>query len=434
MINFNIFGRLFLIVLIFLLALLSFQKNMYFSFSFLSIILIGLFINVYTYINNFNALYNKVVLAVLNKDYSASFQTNKKDKTLQNLIKLYNESKENHHTLTTKDTIYTSIFNQMKTGIMVIKINQSNKNILFMNDYFYNHFNVPIVSNFSNLKLLFPSFCDYLENINFQNFKSSIDIQTKNKGVQTYSLNVNTSEIFQHQYVTILLDSIQSVVEKKEKASWINLMKVISHELFNSLTPIHSLTENMIERTASKSLNDEDWEDLHLSLTTISNRSKHLKQFIESYRKLTALQSPIKTLSNVNMIVEQTLFLLKDKLKNITVKTQLDAKIPILFDQQQIEQVLVNLILNSTYALSKQDYKSLFITTFEDNNRTHIVFSDNGIGVDNAIKDKIFLPFFTTRKDGIGIGLTFSKSIVEAHGGYLFFEEKQGKTNFVMVL
>jgi two-component system, NtrC family, nitrogen regulation sensor histidine kinase NtrY len=428
--------RLLSMMLLLIGAILSFQKELYYTFSVALFLILILIIEVYFKLNQFFLLYNKVVLAILNEDYSVSFQEKDHEKTKLNLIKLYNQSKKNHNELATKDTIYTSIFNEMKSGIMILKIDENEKKILFMNDYFFQHFEVPLVSKWENLTRLFPDFCNYLENLEFENHKNSLDIKTKGKGTQTYSIHINNSLIFNHKYVTILIDSIQSVIEKKEKASWINLMKVISHELFNSLTPIHSLTENMIERTANKSLNNEDWDDLHLSLVTISNRSKHLKQFIESYRKLTTIQSPIKTTCDINQMITQTIFLFQDNLQKqkISIETRFQTEKKLQIDKQQIEQVLVNLLLNSIYALEDQYDKKIIISTHNEKNRVYIIFSDNGIGIENAIKDKIFLPFFTTRKDGVGIGLTFSKTIIEAHGGYMFFEQNENETRFVVVL
>ena len=103
-------------------------------------------------------------------------------------------------------------------------------------------------------------------------------------------------------------------------------------------------------------------------------------------------------------------------------------------DALQMEQVLINLLTNSLYAMEEKDEKIIEISAEFKNQRLFISISDSGIGIDGAIEDKIFLPFFTTRKEGAGIGLTLSKNIMEAHGGYLNYQTDDHKTRFVICL
>ena len=103
-------------------------------------------------------------------------------------------------------------------------------------------------------------------------------------------------------------------------------------------------------------------------------------------------------------------------------------------DSLQMEQVLINLLTNSLYALEGNDEKIIEISAEQKNKRLFISISDSGIGIDAEIEDKIFLPFFTTRKEGAGIGLTLSKNIIEAHGGYLNYQMDDNKTRFIICL
>jgi C4-dicarboxylate-specific signal transduction histidine kinase len=99
-----------------------------------------------------------------------------------------------------------------------------------------------------------------------------------------------------------------------------------------------------------------------------------------------------------------------------------------------MEQVIINLITNSIYALKDREEKRMFLSSYTEDNRFFIIISDNGKGIDPEIREKVFLPFFTTRKDGAGIGLTLSKNIIEAHGGYLSYQTQNDKTDFVICL
>jgi len=122
------------------------------------------------------------------------------------------------------------------------------------------------------------------------------------------------------------------------------------------------------------------------------------------------------------------------KAENIELVNEINSSRSILIDKNQIEQVIINLITNSIYALKEKSEKKIFLSSYTENNRFFIIISDNGKGIDSEIRDKVFLPFFTTRKDGAGIGLTLSKNIIEAHGGYLSYQTEDDKTSFVICL
>src|SRR5690606_19543964 len=121
------------------------------------------------------------------------------------------------------------------------------------------------------------------------------------------------------------------------------------------------------------------------------------------------------------------------KTENIHIVSELE-KITFDVDRQQLEQVLINLITNSIYALKNVSDKEISLKLFQKEKRISIQITDNGQGVEKEIENKVFFPFFTTRKEGAGIGLTLSKNIIEAHGGYLFFSSENGKTSFTIQL
>lgn len=226
------------------------------------------------------------------------------------------------------------------------------------------------------------------------------------------------------------------MVEKKEKEAWINLMKVISHELLNSITPIRSICQNLEDLVEQDSLSSEDLEDVKTSVQTMLRRSDHLQKFIEGYRKVAMLPSPKKEKVELQHLVENCLQIMSPLLKkeNIEVTNIIVHKLWINVDSQQTEQVLINLLANSINALENNTSKQISISAEAKNNRVFIKISDNGKGIEKEIEDKIFLPFFTTRTEGAGIGLTLSKNIIEAHGGYISHKSDNGKTTFEICL
>ena len=143
---------------------------------------------------------------------------------------------------------------------------------------------------------------------------------------------------------------------------------------------------------------------------------------------------PNKKEINITKTIEATLSLYKQEFasKNIHLIFNNEKTYTILADKQQIEQTLINIISNCLYALNGIENPTIQILVSEENKRLHIEITDNGIGISEEIKENIFVPYFTTRKNGSGIGLTLTKSIIEAHKGTIHFNSKKGKTTFTI--
>ena len=331
---------------------------------------------------------------------------------------------------------YRSILNNIETGILILRKEENDWNVFLMNNYFSNHFTVPKVSKWSYLRNQLPSLCGIIEEQNFEEIKTSLQIRVNNQDIQTFVLQSSRSKTFNQDYYIVLLDSIQKVIEKKEKEAWINLMKVISHELLNSLTPIRSLSQNLHELVQQETLSKEDLDDMKSSVSTMLHRSDHLQQFVESYRKLAMLPSPKKEKVALSQLIDDSLQIMAPlfKQEKIEIYNAINFNRWLEIDKNQMEQVLINLFTNSIYALSDKKEKQITISAEVKEKRVFITITDTGNGIETEIEDKIFLPFFTTRKEGAGIGLTLSKSIAEAHGGYLAFNNENEKTSFVICL
>lgn len=388
------------------------------------------------FIKNTFQFYDKTIQAILQKDFSTDFSKHKSFNNYESLFKLYENLKYKQHDQESKDIIYSSILNNIETGILILQNEENDWIIYLMNDYFSKHFMVPKVSKWSYLKNQLPSLCGIIEEQNFEEIKTTLQIRVDNHDTQTFVMQSSNSKTFNKEYYIVLLDSIQKVIEKKEKEAWINLMKVISHELLNSLTPIRSLSQNLHEIVQQESLSHEDLEDMKQSVSTMLNRSNHLQQFVESYRKLAMLPSPKKEKVELSILIDDCLQIMAPIFKqyNIEIKNTISLKRWLEIDKNQMEQVLINLLTNSIYALSEKNEKQITITAEVKERRIFITITDIGNGIEKEIEDKIFLPFFTTRKEGAGIGLTLSKSIVESHGGYLAFQNDDGETSFIICL
>ncbi|MDA6071687.1 HAMP domain-containing histidine kinase [Flavobacterium sp. AC] len=431
-----LFVRVLFVMIPFFFCVFLIYKGLYYN-----AVLVGFFVllmlsEMYFYIKKQSSFYDKILLSILQNDFSTNFPEQQKKENFQNLSLLYNKLKFQQQEQTSKQLIYQSILNNIDTAALILEKEDDDWSIFLMNDCFSSLFKVPKVSHWNYLKNYLPSLCDEIENVGFTELKSAISIKIEDQDLQTFMLQTSYTKTYEKEYFIILLDSIQRVIEKKEKEAWINLMKIISHELMNSLTPIRALSQNLLQIVDQEQLEEDDFDDIKSSISTIINRSDHLQVFVENYRKLAMLPTPTKQMTPINVLFEDCMRIMSPILKaeNIELVNDINSSRSILIDKNQMEQVIINLITNSIYALKEKAEKKMFLSSYTENNRFFITISDNGKGIDQEIRDKVFLPFFTTRKDGAGIGLTLSKNIIEAHGGYLSYQTDEDKTSFVICL
>jgi nitrogen fixation/metabolism regulation signal transduction histidine kinase len=418
------------------ITILVFKKELLFTAIFSLFIVFLLIREMYFYVKNFVLLYNKTIASILQDDFSSDFSKHRFNKNYDDLFNLYDTLKTKQKEEVSRDIVYRSILNNIEMGIFILQKEGDDWNIFLMNDYFSKYFDVPKITKWKYLKNHLPALCNIIEEQGFQEVKTAIEIRVNQENVQTFVMQTSRTEICDLDYFIVLLDSIQNVVEKKEKEAWVNLMKVISHELLNSITPIRSISQNLQELVEQDSISSDDLEDIKNGVGTMLRRSDLLQKFVEGYRKLAMLPSPQKEKIDLLQLIEYCLQIMNPlfKEKGIEVINTIAFKYWLFVDQQQIEQVLINLLTNSMHALDNTESKQILIATEIKENRIFIKIIDNGSGIDEEIENKVFLPFFTTRKEGAGIGLTFSKSIIEAHGGYLDFKNQDGKTTFVICL
>ncbi len=418
------------------LSFFLFSKNLLYSCFLSSLLSFLLLIEMYFFLKNAMQFYDRIISLILNNDFTSDFSKLSTNTNYTAIYQLYEKLKNKENDTFSKDIVYSSILNNIESGILILEKSESDWTIFLMNNYFSKHFLVPKVTKWHYLKTLLPSLCEFIEDQEFKEMKSPIQIQVDKKETQTFVIQTSATKTLNNEYYVILLDSIQKVVDKKEKEAWINLMKVISHELLNSLTPIRSLSQNLNELIQQDSLSNEDLEDIKQSVITMHNRSNHLQEFVESYRILAMLPTPKKEKLELSKLINDALQIMLPlfKKENITVNNTLNHTLWILIDKNQIEQVFINLLTNCMYALENKEDKKINISVEMNEQRLYIIIADNGSGIEPEIQDKIFLPFFTTRKKGAGIGLTLSKSIIEAHSGYLSFESEENKTQFKVCL
>lgn len=221
------------------------------------------------------------------------------------------------------------------------------------------------------------------------------------------------------QHYLIFITDIQHMLRDEERQAWQKLLRVLSHEINNSLTPIASISETLSQVIKQEdninSLTSSARENLTEGLGVITERAHSLNHFIQDYQQLTHLPLPQKKVIHLNTFLYKISQLFEDSeflLPNINIE--------LFADSEQIQQVFVNLFKNAqeaNSAIPNKKAKTIQIIAWQDNSIVHIEVIDQGAGINN--QDNLFVPFYTTKKDGSGIGLALSRQIALNHGGDL---------------
>jgi len=248
---------------------------------------------------------------------------------------------------------------------------------------------------------------------------------------QTLQLIIYATEfkLRDRSLMLVSMQNIESELAEKEMEAWQTLIRVLTHEIMNSVTPIASLasTVNQLLEQSPESARDTadltgaQMKDIGAAVTTIERRSKGLLNFVDAYRKLTRIPNPSFQIFPVADLLNRVAHLMSDQTKkeNIDLTITVDPEsLELTADAELIEQVIINLILNSIQALKNTTNRKISLSSrLDERGRITVSVADNGPGINEEIKEKIFTPFFTTKKDGSGIGLSLSRQIMRLHRG-----------------
>lgn len=264
-----------------------------------------------------------------------------------------------------------------------------------------------------------------ISNIHYGDLNITFSTTTKGaEGELTRSMNEALSAFRTRLY--------NSVVAEAENEAWQKLIRVLTHEIMNSIAPIISLSETVTERAAQNGMNEKDYEVMLQAIQTIHRRSQGLLDFVENYRKLTRIPMPVPS-----PFLAKDLF---DDMKGLFFSDEVSFVYSVVpdnlylnADRSLIEQVLINLLKNALEASSMNPLPEVQINAFRENGAPVITVADNGSGILPEVLDKVFVPFFTTKPGGSGIGLSVCRQIMNRHGGSISVTSEVEKgTTFTM--
>ena len=245
-------------------------------------------------------------------------------------------------------------------------------------------------------------------------------------GIMQLSVYVIELVLRDVKFKLVSLQNIQSELEEKEMEAWQNLVRVLTHEIMNSIAPISSLAATIRDDIASKNSSEEpilreDLDDYLMGISTIEKRSEGLINFVSDFRSLAHIPTPKFTAIKIAELFERVELLLKTQLESqqIKISCRIAPNDLLLFaDCALIEQVLINLTQNAIHALEERTVKNILLNAYIDENGKIIIeVTDSGKGIAEEALSKIFIPFFTTKKKGSDIGLSLSKQILRRHKG-----------------
>ena len=256
---------------------------------------------------------------------------------------------------------------------------------------------------------------------------------------------VNTIKVGESRVKIITFQDIEPEIEQKEMESWQTISRIMAHEIMNSLTPLSSLTETgimMLEQNGHtrklEDLNQHTIDNLHTALLTISGRNESLTRFIGNYRQFYRLPEPVQKEIMVSELLHEVTGLYRVRCSELGISCSIHTgpeNLVIRADDAQLRQVLINLIKNAMEAMEGISEPNLEIAVKRILNHVSIEVSDNGTGMPPEIQEKIFVPFYSTKAEGSGIGLSLSRQIVRNHGGQISVVSEEGKgTTFSILL
>jgi len=237
---------------------------------------------------------------------------------------------------------------------------------------------------------------------------------------------------------------IKQEIETNEADAWQKLIRILTHEIMNSVSPVTLTASGLIQllekdgvpRPVSE-IDSMTLDSIRKGLDAIRKRSRGLASFVENYQAINHLPQPVITLIPVHSLFAQTELIMKEELQKNQVRLETMIAPPSLVlhaDERFISQVLINLISNALQALENCPLKKVRLAAFQMEDQVRISVTDNGKGIPPGLLDSVFVPFFTTREKGSGIGLSLSREIMKLHGGGIRVHSDPGKeTTFTLL-
>jgi len=434
----NLIFRVSLIVILSVLLGYLIASNQSLRFSLLCLLLIiFLTISLISYLNRTNKKISFFFDSVRNDDSSLSFPLDEKNSSIKEIYKGMNKVNQQIKKLKIENRNQEQYFRILLEHLAAGIITYNDKgHILHANSSAKRLLATDVLTHLQQIERIDQKLYQTINKIK-PNERRLIAISTEMGEIQL-SLKATSFKSNNSELVILSIQDIKSELDEKEVESWMKLIRVLMHEIMNSITPITSLSESLFQIYCTggdpvlpEKVTVKTIATTLQGLNVIKEQGKGLMSFVESYRKLTRVPEPEKKLFKVTDLISrvQILYHSLEKSDKSQLSVSLtDPDLDIYADQNLISQVLINLLKNALEANGNNPDCKIKITAGTNPlNRPEICIIDNGLGIAEDNIDKIFVPFFTTRQSGSGIGLSISRQIMRIHGGNLRVRSVQNK-------
>lgn len=433
-----------LAISLFLTIYLFVSKQLWVTSGVMVLAVIFLIFELIFYVERTNRKLTQFFQSIRYSDFSTSFSGNKQGASFDNLNKEFNEVikafQRNRAEKIEQHNYLLTVVQHVSIGI--IAFHPDGKVDLF-NNAVKKLFKINVLKHVHDLDNIKSDFSKKLLEIKPGEkvlIKLIIDDELLQIFISATQLRLRGKDL-----TVVSLQDIHAELEEQEIESWQKLIRVLTHEIMNSITPISSLVstvDDMIIDESSdslklKSLDEEDLQTVREALSTIQNRSKGLLNFVDVYRNLTRIPKPNFRYFKLDELIRQNVQLLKPKLEKFNIQLNYELKpqnIMVTADPDLIDQVIINMLVNAVDALKEVQNPTIDIKAWVNkNSRMVIEITDNGTGIKPDILDKIFMPFYTSKKHGSGIGLSLSRQIMHLHKGSISVKSRpQEGTTFTL--
>lgn len=429
------------LVLIFI-SLFGLVYYLFIEVNYIRVFFLGLFsliilLSLFAYINRANKDTRYFLEAILNNDFTIKYNSSNKGKSFHELYTTFNRVNDKFVESTQSDAsqyqYILTLINQLQIGVLAY---DEKDRIHLANEAFEELLGQSSILNLSSIKARNELLFEHLKSI--ENGENLVQKVTINNQVRRLSISATTFRLRARQYKLVSLQDIHAELDQNEMEAWQKLIRVLTHEIMNSVAPITSLSTTLKQVLQKDDLQGHGKATLEEGLDAIEVRSQGLMNFTQAYRALTRVPLPnIKDVEGqdffqrISSLFEPTL-----AQTNIQWSTHIptdDFKLSI--DPDLIEQVLINLLKNAKEAVNHENGNISLSYNWDDRgNQSVIEIADNGPGIPDDIMEKVFIPFYTTKTEGSGIGLSLARQIIQSHKGELSVDTSSSGTSFLVKL
>ena len=396
----------------------------------LSVSVIALISQVYDLIRFINSTNRKIAYffdAIKNEDFTLRFPERVSIKSFKELNQSLNRVngliQEVHLQLQIREKYYQEILKQANIGIMTFN---EKGHILFSNPTLETLLNYRPLNHIKQLKQIDEKLYEVFES--FKPFERKLFQLTNEREQIQLALKSTSVVLDQNQLLLVVVQDINEELDEKETDSWIRLIRVLTHEIMNTITPITSISESVLKYyhkdngEVVEQLEKDKISSAARGLEVIKSQGNNLMDFVQGYRSFLNVPKPDRTIVSAGKLFDKVKILMQLD-ANATTHIewiQNEPSLELFIDEKQLTQVLINLVKNAIHSLENHPSGLIKVIAGVDNkDRKYITIRDNGPGIPEEMIDEIFVPFFTTKDKGTGIGLSLSRHIVQLHGGTL---------------